>query len=222
MAPGAAGGNEETSGGGWYLVTSFENVDGSITDDHEYDPVVSGLYADIDPNDVSVWRTADAPHGHVDQDYGYTEVMVSYCEPDRWYVRFEVDSTDAWTEDYLDYLAGENPTTTWGPVSHMTPEDTDIQVFARAWEHTTSTEVDMGLSITPPTCQALANTSGEFSTSHRMAWNINTQNAVTEGSSGVFSSHYPLSGDMRHHTIDIPNGYTAVDDPGEKMCVWVR
>jgi hypothetical protein len=138
--------------------------------------------------------------------------------PDQWYVRFIVDDSSDWKGTYRDYLAGENPTTGWGDPPKMTESGTEIYVYARLG---TLPEENMGPSLSPPVCQARANTSDAHSTSHRMAWNIYTK---TADGGGNFTSHYILSSDVNdgHKFNSIPPGYMATETPGDKMCVWVR
>jgi hypothetical protein len=193
-------------GGGWYLVTTWQDVGGSIVDDDNYDPVVPGIYVTEDPLTMS-----GDEHGHLDLEYEFTELMVSDCEPDQWYIRFIVSDNFLWSDPYRDYLEGIAPSTGWGDLPGMSVPEAAVQIYAKAPD---GDEQNQGIG-TEPICMADANTSDEHSPSHRIAWNIYPRS----GGEGYLHSYYMLSEPV-HSMQNIPYGFSR--DSTNKMCVWVR
>jgi len=196
--------------GGWTLATTWENVNNSIVNNNSYDPVQAGKHIAQNPETMSTDE-----HGHVDRGHVFDDLMLSYCDPSDWYVRFSLVDTSSWNDEYLDYLAGQKPTTGWDIYYYMVKNhNRAVDIWAR---DPGDPEVYLGTSENP-FCHAFANTSNTYSTDHRLAWNCE----LGEGYGG-FRSYYMLDGPYGHSVVDVPyDDSDFIDEPGGKMCLWVR
>ncbi len=56
-----------------------------------------------------------------------------------------------------------------------------------------------------------------------MAWRIEPQTALMGAGTSSFTAYYMLDDDYDgYEIVDIPEGYSTIEEPGAKMCVWVR